>query len=235
MSTPPPLARSTVPGRARRCGVAALLAGVLALAGAPAAGAHSGELDEWGGHFDERTGGYHYHRPAWNLAQRSREYLKWKERGRTGVLVGEVARINRPDAVWVHLPNRPAFQRIAQHLSAQNRDDKRARVKVWFRYVSPEASARTESRDFIAWFFRKVAYELEQKLMGETVTVQFRIVPVAGRLEGMVLHGGENINLWLVLNGWSYPIVQDGENPYAEKFQQAEELARQDKAGLWGR
>ena len=215
-------------------GLAALGLLVLAVLLAPSAvPAHPGSLDEYGGHFDERTGIYHYHRPKADLVRRKREYLTWITQGVDGELRGNVVSIDRPDAVWLQVPYRPAFQDLVPLVSRGDRDDKQQLVRVWFRFVSPEASL-TQGKEYQDWFRKKVTYELDSKLTGKEITVQFHIYP-ARRMKGMVLLGEENVNLWLVLNGWSYPVLTDGDNPYAELFRQAESNARKSKSGLWER
>ena len=196
---------------------------------------HPADLDEYGGHFDEKTGGYHYHRPKWDMAKRTEEYLNWIVDGEVGELVGVVARVERPDAVWVHIPYRPAYQSLAYYVSRQNRDDEHAQIKVWFQYVSPEISAQTQDKAYAKWFKKKVIYELDRKLRGKPVTVQFHLVPRAGRMIGMVMQDQENINIWLVLNGWSFHMLDKGGNPHEASFSEAEAIARREKAGLWGR
>lgn len=216
----------------------AVLALTLAAAGpwGGTAWAHAkGDLDEFGGHFDERTGGYHYHRPVWDLARRTKDYLNWIEVGEVGELQGVVARVDRPDALWVEIPYRPAYQNLAAHVSKQNRDDQKARVKVWFRYISPERSALAQGREYSQWFKKKVVFELDRKLRGKPVTVQFWIDPASSRVKGMVLVKEENINLWLVLKGWSFYLIAEEENPYEPSFVEAEQVARAGRAGLWGR
>ena len=220
---------------ARAARVAAVGLALAAGWGAPAAVAHSGDFDEYGGHFDERTGGYHYHKPKWDMAKRTKEYLGWIEEGKSGELLGVVAQVKRPDALWVHIPYRPAYQVLAHYISAQNRDDERARIKIWFSFVSPERSALSQNKEYVAWFRKKLVYELDRKLRGKNVTVQFRIVGPSGRMRGMVMQERENINIWLVLNGWSFLVLDDEVNPHQESFAEAETVARNKKAGLWGR
>jgi endonuclease YncB( thermonuclease family) len=50
-----------------------------------------------------------------------------------------------------------------------------------------------------------------------------------------VLLGEENINVWLVLHGWSYSLLAEEQTPYDKAFTEAEQLARKEKAGLWAR
>jgi hypothetical protein len=212
-----------------------LAVSALAVAAAGRASAHPGDLDEFGGHFDETTGHYHYHDPVWDLAVRTKEYLNWTRQGASGELTGTFEKVDRPDAIWVKIPYHPAFQNLAGSVSAQNRDDKNSLVRVWFRYVSPENSSLSQDRQYIEWFRKKVVFELDRKLAKQQLTVQFAIDPVTHRPVGMVLLGEENVNVWLVLNGWSYYLLNQDKSPYEKAFVEAEQTARKQKAGLWGR
>jgi hypothetical protein len=212
------------------------LLGLVLLAALPSgACAHPGELDQYGGHFDERTGHYHYHQPTWDLSKRTKEYLKWTKQGASGELIGTYEKADRPDAIWVKIPYRPAFQVLSEAVSAPNRDDKNALVRIWFRYVSPENSALMQDQKYVQWFRKKVVFELDRKLEKQPLTVQFTIDPVTRRPLGMVLLGEENVNVWLVLGGWSFYLLNQDKNPYDKAFVEAEQIARKGKAGLWGR
>ena len=112
-----------------------------------------------------------------------------------------------------------------------NRKNREQLVKVWFLHVSPEASVN-RGKAYNEWFRKKVSYELARKLRGKDVTVQFKIVQEGKRLFGMVLQGKENINLWLVLNGWSFYLLSGGDNPFEKNFLEAEDLARTQQTGL---
>ena len=221
------------PRRVARAGGLLWCALVFALPGRVSA--HPGALDQYGGHFDERTGHYHYHDPVWDLSKRTKEFLNWTKQGVSGELTGTFEKVDRPDAIWVKIPYRPAFQNLSAAVSTQNRDDKNALVRVWFRYVSPENSALMQDQQYVQWFRKKVVFELDRKLAKQPLTVQFTIDPVTRRPLGMVLLGEENVNVWLVLNGWSFYLLNPDKNPYDKAFAEAEQIARKDKAGLWGR
>jgi hypothetical protein len=235
MGPPRPSVTARAALRGRSAALLAVVAGLAISSWAPPAAAHPGPLDEYGGHFDERTGHYHYHKPVWDLAKRTKEFLNWTRTGESGELTGRFERVDRPDAIWVKIPYRPAFQNLAAHVSAQNRDDKNQLVRVWFRFVSPENSALSQDRQYIEWFRKKVTFEVDRKLAKQQVTVQFVIERFSRRPQGMVLLGEENVNVWLVLSGWSFYLLGENENPYEKAFVEAEQIARKEKAGLWGR
>ena len=226
--------RRRLPALFRPAAVGLALLGLAALLLAPGpARAHPGPLDEYGGHFDARDGKYHYHRPQPEMSRRKREYLTWVTPYKKGELRGEVVAIERPDAVWLAVPYRPVYQDLTRVTSPANRDDEQQRVRVFLRHVAPMASVN-RGKEFDDWFRQKVIYELKRKLMGKEVTAQFEVVPAAGRLLGMVVLDSENINLWMVLSGWSYYLMTDRDNPAEKLFVEAEEIAKREQAGLWG-
>lgn len=180
---------------------------LLAMVCPPPVWSHPGGLDRYGGHFNEKTDTYHYHRPSGLLAKDKKEFLNWNERGRSGELKGTVVKIERPDALWLRVPHRPSYQDMSRILSGVNRVNKDQLIKIWFLHVSPEASVN-RGRKYNAWFRKKVTYELGQKLIGKDVLTRFKIVQQGERMYAMVFMGEENINLWLVLNGWSYYLLK---------------------------
>jgi endonuclease YncB( thermonuclease family) len=213
---------------------------LLALLAPGPARAHPGPLDQYGGHFDERTGLYHYHHPAKDMALRKPEFLDWVHYPNTGILKGEVVKVDGSDTVWVHMDYRPAYQDIGQHIAVGNKDERNMNLRVDLAHVSPQETGAQNPR-FEEWFRNKVEYELKQKLLGHKVTVNFEVVGgEASRLRGMVFEDQDakhetkdNVNLWLVLNGWSYYVLNDGDNPYDKLFRNAEDIARRNKAGIW--
>jgi len=235
-----PSSRTRRPGRqATPPLVAALLFALLwtlpwTIALAPgAARAHPGKLDQYGGHFYEETGQYHYHKPDKGMALEKRKHLTWSEYPRKGIVTGRLERIDRPNALWLFVPYRPAYQELVGLVSPGNRDDRLQLLRVWLLYVSPEETGSQSSR-VSKWFDGKVAYELKQKAGNQDLTVHFEMLGGdAGRMRAMVFLGEENINLWLVRNGWSFYVMGEGGNPYDDLFRNAEDEARKNKAGIW--
>jgi endonuclease YncB( thermonuclease family) len=242
----PPAALRPSARAARRAGLALLLAcGLWALG--PAAGpaphapwgvatawAHPGSLDAFGGHYDERTHTYHYHKPSRDMAQRKPEWLEWTRFPVRGTIKGQVVAVDPSDEVWVFVEYRPAYQELADKLAMANRDDKTARLRIALAHVSTRETGARNPR-FEDWFLRKVAAELKTKLLEKAVRVEFELVGVgsAGTLRGTVFLEEENVNLWLVENGWSYYVLSDGENPYDALFRTAEDTAKRNQAGIW--
>jgi endonuclease YncB( thermonuclease family) len=210
----------------------ALLLGIGLTLWALEAEGHPGALDPYGGHFDERTGLYHYHRPKLDIGIQKQAYLIWLEYPEKGVIKGTVARIKRPDTIWVRIPYRPAYNELSNLIGPGSRDDKDELIEVGLLYVSPEQSGNQGAR-YREWFEQKVLGELKQKLVGKEVSVQVEFLPRMRFMRGMVFLGRENVNLWMVLNGLSYYVLTEGDNPNEKLFLQAEQLARQNKVGLY--
>lgn len=199
----------------------------------PMAWGHTGPLDEFGGHFDEKTGKYHYHRPGKNRVSRKRAVLSWVKFKKSGVMKGWVEKFERPNALWIRLDYRPAYVDLAPLVSESNRDDKKELLRIWMKYVSPEETGRL-SKKFSTAFNRRVLFELTRKAAGKRVSVQFDVLGSgAGRIRGLAFLEEENLNLWIVSSGWSFYVVGDGKNRYDKLFRKAEDHARRKKSGIW--
>lgn len=241
-TVPPPESPRDAAGRAPRHGAAAVRGiAVLALAlvvgwlaGPRSAAGHAGPLDEYGGHFDEKTGTYHYHRPARDMAVRKSRWLHWERLPVQGWIKGTVSSVEDDHSFWLHVPYRPAYQEMTEYVLKENRDDRRVLLHIALSHVSPQETGSPRGEKFTEWFRSKVTYELRQKLQGKDVRVEFRLVGGSpGWLRGMVFIGQENVNLWMVVNGWSYYVMADGKTPYDGLFRKAEDAAHKSGAGIW--
>ncbi|MDH4246778.1 MAG: thermonuclease family protein [Deltaproteobacteria bacterium] len=210
-------------------GLALLLAG--GMLSVPVSLAHPNDMDEFGGHFDERSGLYHYHKPRFDQS-RLDEALNWTEFKQEAVVKGVLARVDRPDAVWIKIPYRPAFLDLAQYLPPSHVDKDKSLIQVWLLYVSTEISINEDKR-YNAWFKERVVFEMRSRLEGKAVTVHLDLRAASQRPRGMVFFGEESLNLWLVLNGWSFYLLGEESGPYHESFIKAEDSARRRKVGLW--
>lgn len=210
-----------------------LAVALLAGPGATRALANPQKLDQYGGYFDERTGQYIYHHPPRDMALQKAKYLQWVHFPDTGTVKGTVAKVTSADTLWIQVGYRFAYQELAQHIAKDNKDGRTMLLRVDLSHISPRETAAHNPR-ILDWFLSKAAYELRQKLLGHKVTVNFTIVGgEVSRLRGMVFEGGDNVNLWMVLNGWSYYMLGEEKNPYDKLFRNAEALARRNKAGIW--
>ncbi|MEE8434579.1 MAG: thermonuclease family protein [bacterium] len=210
-----------------------LVAPLLVFIPPPMVWAHPGALDEFGGHFDQKTRKYHYHRPGKSRVSRKLAVLSWVNFKKTGVMKGWVEKFERPNALWIRLDYRPAYVDLAPLVSKSNRDDEKELLRVWMTHVSPEETGRL-SKKFSTAFNRRVLFELTRKAAGKRVSVHFDVLGSGGgRLRGLAFLEAENLNLWLVSSGWSFYVLADGENKYDKLFREAEDHARRKKSGIW--
>ena len=211
-----------------------LAASLLVFLPPPPVWATPGALDEFGGHFEEKTRKYHYHRPRKDRLSRKLEVLSWVEFKKIGVMKGWVVKFERPNALWIRLDFRPAYIDLAPLVSQSNRDDKKELLRIWMKHVSPEETGRLNIK-FSKAFNQRVLFELNRKAAGKRVSVQFDVLGKGGgRLRGLAFLEEENLNLWLVSSGWSFYMLGDGENKYDKLFREAEDHARRKKSGIWG-
>lgn len=216
-----------------RCLALLFAASLLLLFPPPTAWATPGALDEFGGHFDEKTRKYHYHRPRKDRRSRKLSVLSWVNFKKNGVVKGWVEKFERPNALWIRLDYRPAYIDLSSLVSESNRDDKKELLRIWMKHVSPEETGRL-SKKFSTAFNRRVLYELRRKASGKRVSVHFNVLSGgARRLRGMAFLEEENLNLWLVSSGWSFYVLADGKNKYDKLFREAENHARRKKSGIW--
>ena len=73
----------------------------------------------------------------------------------------------------------------------------------------------------------KVAFELGKSFSGRSVRVEYELQEELYRLNGIVLSGDTNVNLWMVQNGWSFYLLTEGANPDEQQFLAAEAMAEQ--------
>ncbi len=145
---------------------------------------------------------------------------------------GVVSRITDSESIWVHLENKRDFIRWTYKLSKSNLDVDRQEVRIWLRYVSPKRSI-SRGKKYNDWFKKKVAYEIGKSFHNRRVRVSYKLLERVYRLEGMLWTGDVNINTWLVRNGWSFYLIEQGESPFHQDFVAAEQYAQQNKLGLW--
>ncbi|MBF0286261.1 MAG: thermonuclease family protein [SAR324 cluster bacterium] len=145
---------------------------------------------------------------------------------------GVVSRITDSESIWVHLEKKRDFIRWTYKLSKSNLDVDRQEVRIWLRYVSPKRSI-SRGKEYNDWFKKKVAYEMGQHFHNRRVRVTYNLLKKVYRLEGMLWTGDVNVNTWLVRNGWSFYLIEDGDSPFHQDFVAAEQYARQHKLGLW--
>ncbi len=145
---------------------------------------------------------------------------------------GVIGRISDSESVWVHLENKREFLRWTYKLSRSNLDVKRQEVRVWLKYVSPKRSV-SRGKKYNDWFKKKVAFEMGKAFRNRRVRVEYDYLDKAYRLTGVAWAGDTSINVWLVQNGWSFYLLEEGESRFHEDFKNAEKRAESRQLGLW--
>ena len=200
----------------------------------PLGWASPGGLDVHGGHFDAKTNQYHYHRPIIADLLEKHWHLRWsKKQLNSGEIAGVLAQMRRPNAVWVWIENRGAYQELAARLTPSQRNDKRQWVRIWLQYIAPSQSASLTNPAFAKWLRKQVIYRVSRRLKKQPIRVLFTIPKGSNRALGMLLHKKQNINLWIVRKGWSFYIAPTPVGVYHQTFVRAENHARKTKQGLW--
>jgi hypothetical protein len=79
-------------------------------------------------------------------------------------------------------------------------------------------------------FSRKASEALGGRVFTKTVSVRKTDTDKHGRTVGIVFIDGEDVNRWLLDNGWAWHFKKYDSNP---EYAEAEEAARTKKAGIW--
>ena len=145
---------------------------------------------------------------------------------------GIFSRVTDSESVWIRIDNRSKYRKWTFKLSKKNLNLQRQEVRVWLKYVSPRLSV-SHGKEYNEWHLKKSAYDLQKVFYNRQVRVVYDYSEKLYRLEGILLSGDTNINVWLIRNGWSFYLL--GEEPPLEhrEFLAAENEAREKKVGLW--
>lgn len=180
--------------------------------------------------------------PSMTWSQESLQSLRSKlmsridERQKTGNVTdffeGTVGRISDSESVWVHLDDERLFRKWAYKVSKSNLDVERQEIRVWLRYVSPKRSI-SRGKTYNDWFKKKAAFEMGKEFRGRRVRVDYNLLSRVHRVEGVLWTGDNNLNVWLVKNGYSFYLINKGTSKYHQDFLEAEAWARERQLGLW--
>ena len=211
----------------------------------PFANAHIGPpIDKAGGHFNEKSGKYHYHFPSKRGIDMNPNKVKRPKQAEPQEIYGVVTRITDTKSVWVKVSSRQSYMILAESLSKSNRNDKDREIRVLLKFVSPMASVASSSFDTA--FRRKwksyVIKILQRELLTARVKVSVTWQPKSGQFIGMVFKTisgpkgsrSRNINLWMIYSGLSYYLIEHGRAYQDKEFIKAQDLARTKRLGLWG-
>lgn len=79
-------------------------------------------------------------------------------------------------------------------------------------------------------FSSKAKQALEQKIKGKNITIEVTGYDKYRRMLGKLLLDGEDIQFWLVRNGWAWQFTKYNKS---EELKLAQSQAKQEKRGLW--
>ncbi|MBU2648183.1 thermonuclease family protein [bacterium] len=199
------------------------------------------ELDKDGGYYDEKTHTYKYVKPRRRGFTDASQQVFAPRPGETQTISCTVARIGEDaKSVWIRIEERKPYMILASSLSGSNRDDKTKTLLLNLSYVSPKASVNG-SRRFRQQWAKYVIQTLGNELQNRNVLAEINYEERSRRLTGSLLHtvktkDGDrvrNVNLWMVQQGLSFYFIDRGKSPLDKEFMQAQQLARQQKLGVW--
>ena len=116
-------------------------------------------------------------------------------------------------------------------LSKKNLNLTRQEVRVWLKHVSPKLSV-SFGKEYNDWFRKKSAFEMQKIFLNRKLRINYEYSDKLFRLDGMVWTGDANLNIWLVKNGWSFYLLENGLPIEHEEFLAAENEAKIKKIGL---
>lgn len=147
-------------------------------------------------------------------------------------VIGIMTRVADSESVWLRIDDRGEFRKWTYELSKSSLNLSRQEIRVYLQHVSPKLSIN-RGKEYNEWFQKKVAFELGKAFTNRTVRVEYEIQENLYRLQGTLWAGNQNLNLWLIENGWSFYLLTEGGNPYHQEYLAAEAQARDQKTGLW--
>jgi endonuclease YncB( thermonuclease family) len=145
---------------------------------------------------------------------------------------GTVSRVTSPDSIWVRIDDRGDFRKWTYQLAKSGLNVSRQEVRVYLQYVSPKLSIN-RGKEYNEWFLKKAAFELGKAFNGRSVRVDYEMQDKLFRISGLVWSGSSSLNIWMVENGFSFYLLDEGVNPYEREFVEAEQTAKSRKVGLW--
>jgi endonuclease YncB( thermonuclease family) len=167
--------------------------------------AHPGRTDASGGHYNRKTGSYHYHGggPATTPKASSTPPAP---KASSGPSLAGVASVIDGDTIEIH------GQRIRLH------------------GIDAPESSQTCKVDGEPWRCGKdAAFKLADKIGKQTVTCEQKDVDRYGRVVAVCSAGGEDLNGWMVSEGLAVAYRQ-----YSKDYVGQEEQAKTAGIGVWG-
>ena len=148
------------------------------------------------------------------------------------ILIGIFSRVTDSESIWVRVESRSEYRKWTFKLSKKNLNLPRQEVRVWLKYVSPKLSI-SHGKEYNEWFRKKAAFEMQKIFYNRQVRINYDYSDKLFRLDGMVLTGDTNINIWLIRNGWSFYLLGNEPPTEHQDLLAAENEAKRLKVGVW--
>jgi hypothetical protein len=199
------------------------------------------KLDEDGGYYDEKTRSYKYVKPKRRDISDTSSQIYAPRAGETQTIGGTVARIDEDaKSVWIKIEDRKMYMILASSLSGSNRDDKSKTLRLNLAYVSPAGSVNGSSR-FRAQWKKYVIQTLGGGLLNRKILAELKYEERSRRFTGSLYRSvkttkgerAQDVNLWMVQQGLSFYLIDQGKSPKEKEFLQAQKNARKGKKGVW--
>jgi micrococcal nuclease len=168
---------------------------------------HPGALDSNCGHYDRKTGEYHFHKDWKNCRKVAQRLVT------VSTVTGYVTKIKDGDTVVIRpLDGSPAF---TCRLYGIDTPETPKRGKPGQRYGI------------------EAAQELAKLIKKQTVTVRLTGDKTYGREVCLIEYEGLDVNLEMVKKGYAWAYREYLKSPYASEYIEAERQARAKGLGLW--
>jgi len=199
------------------------------------------EIDADGGYYDEKTQTYKYVNARARTSLDASSRILSPRAGEIQSVSGTITRID-PDgkAVWLRLKDRKPYMILAAALSGGNREDKNKELRISLEYVSPSGSVVGNS-NFRAQWSAYVVKRLTAELVNQSVLAEIKYLEGPRKFVGTLYKTVQtqegrrtrNLNLWMIQQGLSYYFIDAGKAAQDDDFIKAQQIARQQKLGLW--
>lgn len=145
---------------------------------------------------------------------------------------GVITRVTDSESIWIQTEYTRDFVKWSYKLSRGSLDTERKEIRIWLKFVSPKLSV-SRGQAYNDWFKKKVASEVGRNFYKRRVRIEYDYLSKANRLQGVVYAGQTNLNLWMIRNGWSFYLIENGRAQDDAQYVQAEEYAKANQLGLW--
>lgn len=83
------------------------------------------------------------------------------------------------------------------------------------------------------WLKQKIIYELTTLFQRKAVTTRYEYFESSQRMEGVLRVGNKDISLWMISEGYSFYLIDQGLAPDHTLYVEAEKQAEAQQLGIW--